>query len=94
MEKLNKIIIEKKILEVVDARPFTQHSIQELQSNQDGCYSRTSIRVINAMKRKGHLPIYDNMYSEEAMTLVEEIYAEDFNLYDKYLDLGKIMNVY
>lgn len=91
MENLNRTLREKKILEVVDARPFTQHSIQELQSNQSDCYSRTSIRVLSAMKRKGHLPLYENMYCDEAKALVEEIYAEDFSLYNKYLDKADLL---
>ena len=76
----------KDVLKVVDARPFTNHSVQSMQVKQSDCFSRTSIRVLNAMKRKGALPQYENMYCEEARSLVEDIYREDFVTYEKYFD--------
>ena len=84
-EEAANTLKNKKILDVVDARLYTKHSVQSSQSSHEECFSRTSIRVLNAMKQKSNLPQYESMYCEEAKALVEDIYKEDFDTYEKHL---------
>ena len=83
-DEASEVLSSKGILNVVDARRYTNHSVQSLQSDLRDCFSRTSIRILNNMKRKNQLPLYENLYCDEAKALVESIYMEDFEIYEKY----------
>ncbi|OOZ42909.1 hypothetical protein BOW52_00925 [Solemya elarraichensis gill symbiont] len=68
-------------MSVIDARPFTKHSVSEHNSSEGGGYSVLAPDKLHAMKLQGSLPAYRDLYTEELVEIVRSVYRSDLDLY-------------
>ena len=81
---------DKINLDVIDARPFTNHGIEKLNLIDDD-FSEVSPVDIFVFKRKGMCPKPSSLYNEESIDTVTSLYEDDIKLYRKRFSSSSLM---
>ena len=81
--------LERRIgLEVLDARPISQHGKDRHQPVDDRSHADTPVAEIAAMKARRELPAFPTMFDDEIIAAVRSLYAEDIALYQHRIGLA------
>ena len=72
-------------MSLVDTRKITHHGHEHHQNLRDKDYSKVPVHKLKALKLKGGLPAYDNMYTEALKRTVQGLYKSDFDLRHRVL---------
>lgn len=76
--------IESKAgIQVVDARPLTQHGTDRFILLNDSYYGNHLPEQIRALKTTGTLPSPASLYDDESIALVRKLFKKDLALYKK-----------
>lgn len=82
--------LDRKIgLEILDARPISQHGKDRHQPvDDDRNHADTPVAEIAAMKARREIPAFRAMFDEEIVEAVRALYAEDIALYQDRIGLA------
>ena len=75
--------LSDKGLKVFDTRAELKHSLLGLD-RVDGDFSKTKEKEIRKMREDGFIPNYKSMYGDDEIKLVNDIYADDIDLYKRH----------
>ena len=92
-KKLQKTLLNKACLEIIDTREFTKHSTFGYKEMAEGYYGSCSIEELSAIKSQKACIKYDNLYDQEDAYKATVLYYNDIVTYiQKTDDLESIMN--
>jgi hypothetical protein len=92
-EKLQKTLLEKVCLKIIDTREFTKHTTFGYEKNAEGYYGSCSIEELIAIKSRKASIKYNNLYDQEDAYKATVLYYNDIVTYiQKTDDLGSIAN--
>jgi hypothetical protein len=74
---------EKLDLSVVDARSLTQHGVGNYKPAKGRDFNLMTPNQLFQKKQKGSLPTYENLYTDELVSIVKKVYKADLALYKK-----------
>ena len=92
-EQLQKTLLKKASLKILDTRKFTKHSTFGYDKKEEGYYGTCGIEELSAIKSQKSSIKYDNLYDHEDAYKTTVLYCNDIARYvQKTDDLESIAN--
>ena len=76
---------------VLDARKLTGHGTEQLKRDSSKSFCDVTTEELNEIKTLGRVPAYSNFYDKDIMRKVQDLFGEDFNIFQKHVGDDKLI---